>query len=721
MKYGNKLILIFLIFSTFSMAYMDDEEMEKLIGKVNMSEHGIPIGENSKVLDNYKLKNIPIFDKRKNIDNEMKKIREETEKRKEDYDSDTHRINEIDDKLREIEAFFTHKEYIEKKLILYKKSNNELKDIRKKVESELEKNPQLFKKAKEYREKLGNIASYVYDEKHMKESDIENVEFTNVSVDDDNEWESNLNKNKIKSLLNDEDVWKKLELDNEGNLRTFLKDCALVGRWMMDEYYIVDYSKKPSEYVREGWRLEKSFYIDKAIKKILDAKGMGNNKVYKLYERFGEINKNLSNELKKDSRNQPKFKYNSYESYPDKPNVNEDILEYAIKEYEPKKKEYDIKASSKEKEEKDITTEKEEIEKRIKETASSDNLAYGTNAIAVGIRSYAIGTNALTVGIDSVTLGSNSATFGNGSNSIGERNYTKGVKDQVFGVENITVGKNNVLHGNHNMVYGETNTVLGNNNNLGKIIPTYAEWKKIDGNASKSEDEYKTYLNSEYKYNEWQSKNSGKTLRDFINQGYVKNNVILGSNITNTDVNNAVVIGNGSKAIENAVSIGNVGTTRQIKYVKAGTDDTDAVNVKQLKDYVAANSKGLENINAKSNLALSGVANAIAMSSMTQPREGLLNITGAYGTYGGEHALAVGISGNTERFSYKLGVSTNMRGNVGVGLGFGMTVVSSTKDDVIKRMEKKILEYMKESKEQNEKIKELENEMKELRKLIKKN
>ena len=48
-----------------------------------------------------------------------------------------------------------------------------------------------------------------------------------------------------------------------------------------------------------------------------------------------------------------------------------------------------------------------------------------------------------------------------------------------------------------------------------------------------------------------------------------------------------------------------------------------------------------------------------------------------------------------------------MRGNVGVGLGFGMTVVSSTKDDVIKRIEKKILEYMKESKEQNEKIKEL--------------
>ncbi|WP_375168045.1 YadA-like family protein [Sneathia vaginalis] len=316
---------------------------------------------------------------------------------------------------------------------------------------------------------------------------------------------------------------------------------------------------------------------------------------------------------------------------------------------------------------------KEKFNNEMKELLKSieykgeDNLAYGTSSYAIGIRSYAIGTNALTMGVDSVTLGSNSATFGNGSNSIGERNYTKGDKDQVFGVENITVGNNNILHGNNNEIYGENNIVLGNGVKINKK-------------------------------------------------------------------NNAVVIGNGSEAIENAVSIGNENTQRQLKFVAKGTADTDAVNVKQLKDYVAANSfsaenyynkaevdKKLEGINAKSNLALSGVANAIAMSSMTQPREGLVNITGAYGTYGGEHALAVGISGNTERFSYKLGVSTNMRGNVGVGLGFGMTVVSSTKDDVIKRMEKKILEYMKESKEQNEKIKELENEMKELRKLIKKN
>jgi len=684
MKYGNKLTLIFLIFSTVSMAVIYEDDIENIIGenRTVISTHGIAFGESSKALDNYKLKNIPIFDKRENIDDEMKKTREETEKRKEDYDSDTNRIRDIKYRLDEIDSFFYSKNQLEEKLKLYEDSNKELKDNRKKVEFALENNPQLLKQVDDYRVKLLNIWDYVYNTKGVDKSDVENVRFVNNANEERN---FNLSKDKIKTLLNDNDVWNYLKLNDEKNLKTFLKDSVYANLYVKDSYsllessiyFIVNHKKNPysreTEYDRwQKWIFDNAFYLEKPMKKFLDAKKLDKNGIYESYEKFAEINKKLRDTLNyiyrdKGGRNDFDFRET------DKAYKEEEILENIIAEYEPKKKEYDTQAPSMEKEKKDLPIEKEEIEKRIKETASSDNLAYGTNAIAVGIRSYAIGTNALTVGIDSVTLGSNSATFGNDSISIGERNYTKGDKDQVFGVENITVGMNNVLHGNHNMVYGETNTALGNNNNLGRIIPTYAEWMKIDGNASKSEDEYKTYLNSEYKYNEWQSKNSGKTLQDFINQGYVKNNVILGSNITNTDVNNAVVIGNGSKAIENAVSIGNDGITRQIKYVKAGTDDTDAVNVKQLKDYVAANSKGLENINAKSNLALSGVANAIAMSSMTQ---------------------------------YKLGVSTNMRGNVGVGLGFGMTVVSSTKDEKMKRME--------------ETIKELKEEVTELRKLIKK-
>lgn len=90
------------------MAVIYEDDIENIIGenRTVISTHGIAFGENSKALDNYKLKNIPIFDKRDNIDKEMEKIRKETEKRKENYDSDTNRIRDIKYKLDEIDSFF---------------------------------------------------------------------------------------------------------------------------------------------------------------------------------------------------------------------------------------------------------------------------------------------------------------------------------------------------------------------------------------------------------------------------------------------------------------------------------------------------------------------------------------------------------------------------------------------------------------------------------------
>ena len=72
----------------------------------------------------------------------------------------------------------------------------------------------------------------------------------------------------------------------------------------------------------------------------------------------------------------------------------------------------------------------------------------------------------------------------------------------------------------------------------------------------------------------------------------VMNNILFGNKIDATSVNNAIVFGNESKPIEGAVSFGNDTTTRQLKFVSKGTDDTDAVNFSQLKDYVKKHSKG---------------------------------------------------------------------------------------------------------------------------------
>lgn len=88
-----------------------------------------------------------------------------------------------------------------------------------------------------------------------------------------------------------------------------------------------------------------------------------------------------------------------------------------------------------------------------------------------------------------------------------------------------------------------------------------------------------------------------------------KDNVIFGSadQLTETTVNNAVVLGHNAKVTgeggvalgagsvadrANAVSVGSKGTERQIINVKAGVEDTDAVNVSQLKKATANANKG---------------------------------------------------------------------------------------------------------------------------------
>ena len=88
-----------------------------------------------------------------------------------------------------------------------------------------------------------------------------------------------------------------------------------------------------------------------------------------------------------------------------------------------------------------------------------------------------------------------------------------------------------------------------------------------------------------------------------------KDNVIFGSadKVTETTVNNAVVLGHNAKVTgeggvalgagsvadrNNAVSVGSAGANRQIINVAAGTEDTDAVNVSQLKKATANANKG---------------------------------------------------------------------------------------------------------------------------------
>ena len=184
------------------------------------------------------------------------------------------------------------------------------------------------------------------------------------------------------------------------------------------------------------------------------------------------------------------------------------------------------------------------------------------------------------------------------------------------------------------------------------------------------------------------------------------------------------------QATKGAVSVGDVDNniTRQITSVAAGTKDTDAVNVAQLKSLdgkveknktdiatnkadiatnktniatntgnIATNTANIQtnanniaaintqladnndsinelrgNVNLLNKDLRGGVASAIAHASVPQStKAGAIGVGVGTGFYGGQSAVSLGVSGVTpnENWVFKASVSTNSRGNYGVGAG----------------------------------------------------
>lgn len=207
----------------------------------------------------------------------------------------------------------------------------------------------------------------------------------------------------------------------------------------------------------------------------------------------------------------------------------------------------------------------------------------------------------------------------------------------------------------------------------------------------------------------------------------------------------------GYRSTRDAVSIGDgkSGSIRQIVNVAGGSEDTDAVNVAQLKsitlnvegdnstktkiklaenklvikgvdDEIVTNiddkgvhiglSEGIKNkINegyASSKLALSGVTNAIAIANLPQVSGNKkFSISSSYGYYGRNHALAIGFSGktNNQKLVYKISGSANSEGNLGLGVGlsyqFGEVNDVSNFEERLIRLEKENQELKKQIKQ----------------------
>ena len=162
-----------------------------------------------------------------------------------------------------------------------------------------------------------------------------------------------------------------------------------------------------------------------------------------------------------------------------------------------------------------------------------------------------------------------------------------------------------------------------------------------------------------------------------------------------------------------------------ITNVANGVKDKDAVNVSQLKAVrtkVEKNTsdiqqlqKDVKEVDKKSDLALGGVSNAVAMANLPQVMgDKKFNLAASYGYYGGSHAVAVGFSGtnDNQNFIYKLSGSVNSKGNLAFGIGAGVMLGSvNSKDKRISDLETRL-------KEQTEKTNRLEKQLKKVMKRL---
>ena len=263
------------------------------------------------------------------------------------------------------------------------------------------------------------------------------------------------------------------------------------------------------------------------------------------------------------------------------------------------------------------------------------NTLTGKNSTAVGQENNVTGENASTLGMKNTVEGKNSAVFGN-------ENGVKGENSAAFGYKNIVNKANSIGLGQNNTVNGENSSALGQSNN-------------ITGNNSSALGQNNTVLG-----------NSSAAIGNNNNVGG-DNNFAFGNGITfKNGATNSVGLGNGSTVTEsNVVSVGSQGKERRITNVAEGINDTDGVNVKQLKDSINVNNQFLN----------AGIAQSMAMANIPQVGANKLFSIGFGAAYFNKQGgFALGISGTekTNTFIYKIAAGIDTKKQFSVGAGFNI-------------------------------------------------
>ena len=133
--------------------------------------------------------------------------------------------------------------------------------------------------------------------------------------------------------------------------------------------------------------------------------------------------------------------------------------------------------------------------------------------------------------------------------------------------------------------------------------------------------------------------------------------------------------------------------SRTISNVSDGISAMDVVNKRQL-------DKIREDLSSRVDIATSGVANALSVASLPQVNSTSgerfnIGVGVGYGMYGGEHSMALGVSGivgiSKGNIMYKLNGSLNSKLKFGLGIGlgyqfgFGSSVNSDSEIEILKK------------------------------------
>ena len=266
-------------------------------------------------------------------------------------------------------------------------------------------------------------------------------------------------------------------------------------------------------------------------------------------------------------------------------------------------------------------------------------VAVGANAKATGANSYAGGFNSASSGTSSVALGESATSSGDTSVAIGKDTVASGgdavsigSSSQATGADSLALGKNARANNGDTIAIGQDSVANSLNGvALGKTSKATGASATALGPQSTASATYATAIGMNSVANQEYAIAIGGSSEATVQRGvalgtYSKADTASGVSGYDANTNRtnkyAGLTGNTLTSTWGAVSIGDGTNTRQMTGLAAGTKDTDAVNVAQLKSVNLAvtgdnSSSGDVNL-ANSKLAVTGDTTYITTTAAGQ-------------------------------------------------------------------------------------------------------